>query len=105
LFAALEQLPRDSDRVARDTTGAVSVAIFWSAPPLGLPGDPESAATLRPEAADQRGHLFPATRTSPALLVLDATSPTRFPQVAWRVTPRAARLLSRRGIPARLLAP
>jgi hypothetical protein len=86
------------------TSGAISVAIFWAPRPFGLPDDTLPVAGFRwPEVADQRGRLYPASRTAPALLVLDASS--GFPAARRRVTVTAARLLAERGVPPRLVSP
>ena len=106
----LRALAPDTATAAADTirgsgtSGTVSVAIFWSPRPFGLPEDTLPAAAYQPlEAADQRGRLYPARGGAPALLVLDVG--TGFPSVRRRVTAKAARMLVERGAPVALLLP
>ena len=85
------------------TSRTVLVAVFWSPRPFGLPEDTLPATAFHPVHSDQQGRLYPASRGSPALLVLDPGS--GFPPRRSRITARAARMLEERGIPARLLLP
>jgi hypothetical protein len=105
-FAALVRDTSAAPDTARSTgtSPTVSVAVFWAPRPFGLPEDTLPAAAFRPlEAADQRGRLYPASRGTPALLVIDAGG--GFSAARWRMTAKAAGMLAERGAPVRLLLP